>query len=188
MSQYRDASPITPIDPEYDQSKVDSRVANYTKQTREKVHGIDVRETMARTAEITNITANEAKENSEESVNQVNNIQRQVDQIVVEGDSSVEAAQARVDAEGVSHNTLKERNDSDYLKLLQISEQIGETILTYSEHGEVTRIETPTSIINFTYNNGLVTQVSETSENKTILTNFEYNQENVVISANREEV
>src|SRR5690606_32139641 len=38
----------------------------------------------------------------------------QLDTIVIEGDSSVEAAQARVDTNGVVHNTLKDRLDSEY--------------------------------------------------------------------------
>jgi len=38
-------------------------------------------------------------------------IQAQVDQLVIEGDSSVEAAQARVDGDGKSYNTLKKRLD-----------------------------------------------------------------------------
>lgn len=42
------------------------------------------------------------------------NVQAQVDMLVVDGDSSPEAAQARVDANGVTHVTLKARDDSDY--------------------------------------------------------------------------
>lgn len=38
--------------------------------------------------------------------------QTQIDSIVVEGDSSVEAAQARVDAEGRTYDTLKARLDA----------------------------------------------------------------------------
>lgn len=40
----------------------------------------------------------------------------ELDQIVIEGDSSVEAAQARVDAKGEAHTTLKERLDSEWEK------------------------------------------------------------------------
>lgn len=40
--------------------------------------------------------------------------QTQLDTIVVEGDSSVEAAQARVDEDGKTHDTLKERIDSGF--------------------------------------------------------------------------
>lgn len=38
-------------------------------------------------------------------------VQAQVDQLVIEGDSSVEAAQARVDGNGKSYTTLKKRLD-----------------------------------------------------------------------------
>ncbi|EJR88122.1 right-handed parallel beta-helix repeat-containing protein [Bacillus cereus] len=44
-------------------------------------------------------------------------IQNQLNEIVIKGDSSVEAAQARVDENGFTHNTLKERIDSDSLKV-----------------------------------------------------------------------
>lgn len=40
-------------------------------------------------------------------------VQAQVDQLVVEGDSSVEAAQARVDASGKAYTTLKKRLDEN---------------------------------------------------------------------------
>lgn len=49
-------------------------------------------------------TANEAK-------TQVESIQNQLNQVIIEGDSSVEAAQARLDNEGIAHTTLKERID-----------------------------------------------------------------------------
>lgn len=52
-------------------------------------------------------TANAAKTASD-------NTQAQLDQVVIEGDSSVEAAQARVKADGTTFTTLKDRlNDSD---------------------------------------------------------------------------
>src|SRR5690606_12193206 len=63
--------------------------------------------------------ANEALRNSEEALSTANqalanseNTQEQLDQIVIEGDSSVEAAQARVDADGNVFTTLKERLDT----------------------------------------------------------------------------
>lgn len=49
-------------------------------------------------------------------------VQAQLDQIVIEGDSSVEAAQARVDADGTAHATLKARCDNDATKVRAISE------------------------------------------------------------------
>lgn len=47
------------------------------------------------------------------------NVQAQFNQVVIDGDSSVEAAQARVDKDGVAFTTLKERIDSDQTKLAQ---------------------------------------------------------------------
>ncbi|UTR15516.1 hypothetical protein MM221_02690 [Salipaludibacillus sp. LMS25] len=64
---YRDPSPISPEKPDYDKSKVNPKVANYTKQVREKQYGGDTREAMARTAEISSITSRQAKEKSEEA-------------------------------------------------------------------------------------------------------------------------
>lgn len=54
-------------------------------------------------------TANQALANSEST-------QTQLDTIVIDGDSSVEAAQARVDEKGVSHPTLKARIDDGFEK------------------------------------------------------------------------
>lgn len=48
---------------------------------------------------------------ADESNQLTRNIQGQVDQLVIEGDSSVEAAQARVDADGYVFSTLKKRLD-----------------------------------------------------------------------------
>jgi hypothetical protein len=56
--------------------------------------------------------ANEALSKSIDAINTAENVQEQLNQIVIEGDSSVEAAQARVDAEGNVYTTLKERLDA----------------------------------------------------------------------------
>jgi lysophospholipase L1-like esterase len=45
-------------------------------------------------------------------IEEVNGFQSQINQMVIEGDSSVEAAQARVDADGNAFTTLKERLDT----------------------------------------------------------------------------
>lgn len=75
--------------------------------------------------------ANKAKQESEEALQTANqslaqskNTQTQLDQIVIEGDSSVEAAQARVDAEGKSYSTLKARLDE---KETQFASQLAQT-------------------------------------------------------------
>lgn len=56
-----------------------------------------------------------------------NNLQAQVNQLVVSGDSSPEAAQARVDVNDVAHSTLKSRIDNDVVKINQkIDSEIGQ--------------------------------------------------------------
>lgn len=59
-------------------------------------------------------TANSAKTTANEAKAQSTSTQDQLDQIVIEGDSSVEAAQARVDTDGDTHTTLKERLDTEH--------------------------------------------------------------------------
>src|SRR5699024_6810378 len=46
----------------------------------------------------------------------MNNAIKAFDETVVKGDSSVEAAQARVDEKGNSHSTLKDRIDDGFTK------------------------------------------------------------------------
>jgi Carbohydrate esterase, sialic acid-specific acetylesterase len=48
------------------------------------------------------------------AMDEVNTFQKQIDEIVVEGDSSVEAAQARVDYDGKTYTTLKGRLDTEH--------------------------------------------------------------------------
>ena len=57
-------------------------------------------------------TAGEAQTKANEALEKSNNTQAQLDQVVIEGDSSVESAQARVDSRGVTHQTLKSRIDN----------------------------------------------------------------------------
>ncbi len=51
--------------------------------------------------------------------------QTQLDTIVIEGDSSIEAAQARVDEKGVGHSTLKERIDDGFT---EVTSQLAHTM------------------------------------------------------------
>ena len=79
---------------------------------RTKIYGREVREALARGIEEAGSIADQANQTSNTTVEQVRNIQAQVDQLVVEGDSSVEAAQARVASDGTTYSTLKERLDN----------------------------------------------------------------------------
>ncbi|MBX6361277.1 MAG: hypothetical protein IRZ03_14495 [Acidobacterium ailaaui] len=49
-------------------------------------------------------------------------LQEQINQLVIEGDSSVEAAQARVNADGVAFQTLKDRLDDSDARLAEVTD------------------------------------------------------------------
>src|SRR5690625_1253854 len=87
------------------------------------VYGKEVRGSIHDGIKKINDEVENATDLSESAKHQVENIQQQVNQLVVEGDSSVEAAQARVDAEGKSFPTLKARLDE---KETQFSSQLAQ--------------------------------------------------------------
>ena len=60
MADYRDPEPLEPVEIDYDQSKVDTRVRNYADHVRHKIYGVDVREALARSCEIAALIAREA--------------------------------------------------------------------------------------------------------------------------------
>lgn len=66
----------------------------------------------------------QAKQIAQTAENKADNVQEQFNQVVIEGDSSVEAAQARVDADNNVYATLKERLDT---KETQFSTQLAKT-------------------------------------------------------------
>ena len=59
-------------------------------------------------------TSNQAKQIAQTAEDKADSVQTQFNQVVIEGDSSVEAAQARVDEKGESHDTLKARIDNGF--------------------------------------------------------------------------
>ncbi|ETT88852.1 MULTISPECIES: hypothetical protein [Bacillus] len=61
--------------------------------------------------------ANDAVNVANDAKSETNSIQEQLNQLVIDGDSSVEAAQARVDENGNLHPTLKARIDADSNKI-----------------------------------------------------------------------
>lgn len=91
---------------------------------RTKIYGREVREALAQGVEEAGNIADQANQTSNAAVEQVRNIQAQVDQLVVEGDSSVEAAQARVDAEGNVFATLKERLDTKETQIEELHSRL----------------------------------------------------------------
>lgn len=62
-------------------------------------------------------TANNADSKATQALSNSEDTQIQLDQVVINGDSSVEAAQARVDAEGTVYSTLKNRLDDKDSKI-----------------------------------------------------------------------
>lgn len=61
--------------------------------------------------------ANDAANTASKAEGKADNTQKQLDTIVLKGDSSVEAAQARVDAAGIEHKNLKARIDYESVKI-----------------------------------------------------------------------
>ena len=75
-------------------------------------------------AEQAKVTADGADTKATQALANSENTQTQLDTIVINGDSSVEAAQARVDEKGVGHTTLKDRIDDGFTK---VTSQLNET-------------------------------------------------------------
>lgn len=76
-------------------------------------------------AEQAKITSEDADVKATQALAKSESTQTQLDTIVINGDSSVEAAQARVDEKGVGHTTLKDRIDDGFTK---VTSQLNETI------------------------------------------------------------
>src|SRR5690625_2733499 len=91
--------------------------------------------------------SNKAKEDSGEALDKANtaldkseSTQTQLDTIVIEGDSSVEAAQARVDSVGHTYHTLKDRLDTEFEELDgKIGDNYNEVILKLEKKTTVLR-------------------------------------------------
>lgn len=88
-------------------------------------------------------TSKSALSKSEEALLKSNSTRKQLDTIVVEGDSSVEAAQARVDANSQSHTTLKARLDDEHQK---VTTQLAQTMTDIGTHSIKTEIHQPIRI------------------------------------------
>ncbi|WP_180226783.1 right-handed parallel beta-helix repeat-containing protein [Bacillus cereus] len=66
-----------------------------------------------------------AETTSNFAIETANNVQKQLNTVVIEGDSSIEAAQARVDLNGIEHPTLKTRIDVEQEKISIVSGSVG---------------------------------------------------------------
>ena len=114
----------------------------------------------------------EAVDKANQSLTQSTSTQDQLNQVLIEGDSSVEAAAARVDANGDTHTVLKDRLDYEYNELTQERDQVGQTLFYYDGNGLVTEIETPTKEIEFVYDGEDISKITEIMEHRTIETTF----------------
>jgi hypothetical protein len=101
--------------------------------------------------------ADSAKADAEEALQSANyaktkaeSVQAQFNQVVIEGDSSVEAAQARVGADGTAYETLKDRLDSERADVASEIAQINDI------HPSVNSIWTPPTLPDTLRGNGTV--------------------------------
>ncbi len=120
--EYRDPTPISPDEIDYDESKVDTRVSHYTKQVREKMHGIDTREAMARAEEISSVVSTEAKEISVETKGRQDILEQQFDDqianMTLEDPSSAEIVAAQTNRKtGENWQTIGNRLDEENNRL-----------------------------------------------------------------------
>lgn len=137
MAAYRDPNPISPEHPEYDKSKVDPRVANYTKHVRHSEKGLDTREAMARAEEISNITAGEAKEQSLHTQQRQAAVENQFDDVMAEWSEDRPVENAQTIAATTNRNTgenwrtigrrLDDENERVTSQLAQTDEEIDNT-------------------------------------------------------------
>ncbi|PFM50190.1 hypothetical protein COJ45_05480 [Bacillus cereus] len=75
-----------------------------------------------------------AKEQAISANNTSESVQKQLDTLVVEGDSSVEAAQARTNVDGITKPTLKRRIDDDYKEINSLLTDISINIKKFGAH------------------------------------------------------
>lgn len=101
MADYRDPEPLMPIEPDYDQSKVDKRVRTYTDHVRHKIYGVDVREALARGCEISALIAREAVDKA----NAMEESARRAETAAAEAEADADRAEAAADkAENIADN------------------------------------------------------------------------------------
>lgn len=106
-TSYTDNSQVAPAD--YDQSKVPAEISKRTKNVRHKINGIAVRESLAQSAEIAGLTAQEANDMSKEAQALSTDTQNRFrDQIAGNTDIN-ELIDARRPDGGRSFTTLNER-------------------------------------------------------------------------------
>ena len=125
---YRDPTHIMPTDSPVDQSKVSDASKLLAKWIRQKMYGVDVRESLARLAEQTSADVYDDRQtvldyknhaNNEEQAlrNLANKLSQEFNSILNSKTDNAEVINARIDVSGAVYETLKSRLDAMQLNL-----------------------------------------------------------------------
>ena len=125
---YRDPTHIMPTDSPVDQSKVSDASKLLAKWIRQKMYGVDVRESLARLAEQTSADVYDDRQtvldyknhaNNEEQAlrNLANKLSQEFNSILNSKADNAEVVNARIDVSGAVYETLKSRLDAIQLNL-----------------------------------------------------------------------
>ncbi len=125
---YRDPTHIMPTDSPVDQSKVSDASKLLAKWIRQKMYGVDVRESLARLAEQTSADVYDDRQtvldyknhaNNEEQAlrNLANKLSQEFNSILNSKTDNAEVINARIDVSGAVYETLKLRLDAMQLNL-----------------------------------------------------------------------
>ena len=125
---YRDPTHIMPTDSPVDQSKVSEANKTLAKWLRQKMYGVDVRESLAMLAEQTSADVYDDRQtvldyknhaNNEEQAlrNLANKLSQEFNSILNSKADNAEVVNARIDVSGAVYETLKSRLDAMQLNL-----------------------------------------------------------------------
>src|SRR5690606_28364892 len=89
-------------------------MADLIKRTDTLNQGREKLNTAITDAETAKVVSEQADDKATQALAKSESTQTQLDTIVIDGDSSVEAAQARVSTTGTAYGTLKQRLDTEY--------------------------------------------------------------------------
>lgn len=125
---YRDPTHIMPTDSPIDQSKVSEANKTLAKWLRQKMYGVDVRESLARLAEQTSADVYDDRQTVQDYKNHANNeeqalrnlankLSQEFNSILNSKADNAEVINARIDVAGAVYQTLKSRLDAMQLNL-----------------------------------------------------------------------
>lgn len=125
---YRDPTHIMPTDSPIDQSKVSEANKTLAKWLRQKMYGVDVRESLARLAEQTSADVYDDRQTVQDYKNHANNeeqalrnlankLSQEFNSILNSKADNAEVVNARIDVSGAVYETLKSRLDAMQLNL-----------------------------------------------------------------------